>query len=94
MKKIEMIENLLNSETFMEAASGIQTLEQLQKLFAQNGVELTMEELKALTASAGAEANGELSDEELDNVAGGGFISWLFDKLKKKNTRDLEKLWK
>ena len=54
MKKIEMIENLLNSETFMEAASGIQTLEQLQKLFAQNGVELTMEELKALTASAGA----------------------------------------
>ena len=92
MKKLE---KLMDTQDFMEAASACNTLEDLQKLLAEQGLELTVEELTALIAPVAVGADGELSEEALDNVAGGGrFIDWLYNKLFNRNTRELEKLWK
>lgn len=66
------MENKLTPE-IIEKAKQAKTIEELLKLAEENGIELSSEEAKAyferLTKS------GELSDEELDNVAGGGCSS-------------------
>lgn len=50
-----------------------------QKLFAEFGVEVTVEELRDLMVPVGAD--GELDEDALDAVAGGGFIKWFIEKL-------------
>ena len=55
----------------MEKARAAQTPEELLTLAKENGVELTAEEAKQHLDQLHP-ASGELSDDELDNVAGGG----------------------
>ena len=62
--------------------------------YARQKSGLTMEELAALIQPAGVAVNEEMSETDLENVSGGGIIKWLYNKLVKKNTKDLEKLWK
>ena len=59
----------MNNELF-EKAKGAKSAEELLTLAKENGVELTKEETEAYFAQLNK--SGELSDEELDNVAGGG----------------------
>ena len=58
------------TKEMIEKAKSAKSAEELAEMAKAEGVELTAEE----TAKAFAELNksGELSDEELDNVAGGG----------------------
>ena len=58
-----------NSELF-EKAKEAKSAEELLSLAKENGVELTKEEAQEYFAQLNK--SGELSDEELDNVAGGG----------------------
>lgn len=48
-----------------------ETLEDVQKVFAEEGIEVTMEQLEAELAKA---KNGELDENALDNVAGGTIL--------------------
>ncbi len=59
----------LNSE-LLEKAKQAGTAEEILSLAKENGVELTEEEAKEYFEQL--HRSGELSDEELDNVAGGG----------------------
>lgn len=59
----------MNNELF-EKAKEAKSAEELMSLAKENGVELTKEETEAYFAQLNK--SGELSDEELDNVAGGG----------------------
>ena len=59
----------LNKE-LLEKAKEAKSAEELLSLAKENGVELTSEE--AAEYFAQLHTSGELSDEELDNVAGGG----------------------
>ena len=54
----------------LEKAKGAKSAEELLTLAKENGVELTEDE--AAEYFAQMHQSGELSDEELDNVAGGG----------------------
>ena len=54
----------------LEKAKEAKSTEELLTLAKENGVELTKEETEAYFAQMNK--SGELSDEELDNVAGGG----------------------
>ena len=54
----------------LEKAKEAKSTEELLTLAKENGVELTKEEAEAYFAQLNK--SGELSDEELDNVAGGG----------------------
>ena len=54
----------------LEKAKEAKSTEELLTLAKENGVELTKEETEAYFAQMNK--SGELSDEELDNVSGGG----------------------
>lgn len=68
------LEELMKDEAFLDAIFSKESSEEVQKLFAEKGVELTMEEIDGLAAAilqASQEQNGELSVDTLDSVAGG-----------------------
>lgn len=58
------------SKELLEQAKAASSAEELIALAKENGAELTQEEAQAYFAQL--HKSGELSDEELDNVAGGG----------------------
>lgn len=75
------IENLFGNEAFMEKFMALNTPEEIQALFAENGVEVSAEELHELIQEAMGK-DAELNTEQLDNVNGGGAVSiaWLLLK--------------
>ena len=58
------------SEEMLEKAKNVRSEKELMSLAEENGVELSQQE--AAEYFAQLNKSGELSDEELDNVAGGG----------------------
>ena len=58
------------SKELLEQAKAAPSAQELLSLAKENGIELTEEEAAAYFAQM--HQSGELSDEELDNVAGGG----------------------
>lgn len=80
MDKHEKINELFASEEFKNEASKISTAEELQELFAKHGVEMTVDEVIELCGVIArymeADAKEELTQNELDEVAG-GVIGWL-----------------
>lgn len=58
-------------EAKLEAA---QTTEDVIKAFAEEGIEVTREQLEAPVPSG---PDGELSEDALDNVSGGSVIDWI-----------------
>ena len=66
------LKELLSNEEFMNKILAMEEPENVQKAFKEEGLELTMDEVKALGAAFTKAAEGkELSEEDLDNVAGG-----------------------
>lgn len=55
------------SETLKAKLADAETLEDVAKICAEEGVEVTLEQLKAAEATH----KDELNEEDLDNVAGG-----------------------
>ena len=82
----ERKKNMMNQE-MMNAK-----VEDIQILLEENGVTLSDEEIEKMLVLADATSDDELSEELLDIVAGGGFFSWLWNKLYEKNCRDLKRL--
>ena len=79
-EKQAKLEELMKDEAFLDAIFSKESSEEVQKLFAEKGVELTMEAVEGLAAAvlqAAPEGNGELSEDALDSVAGGRRIIWL-----------------
>ena len=68
---------LLHHESFSLEFSNCASLEAMKELLERNGVDFTMDEMKAILIGAGTifqkveENNGELSEEDLEQVAGG-----------------------
>lgn len=75
MDKETRLAELLQDEAFGAACKNVESVEQLQALFAQNGVNLTHEEVVALCEQIGAQSDCELDADALDNVAGGVMLS-------------------
>ena len=68
------LDELFEDDAFVDAVCAADSSEEAQKLFAEKGLELTLEEVESLGQSIGKAAlseNGELSEEDLDSVAGG-----------------------
>ena len=60
----------MDQKELLEQAKEAKSAEELMSLAKENGMELTKQEAEAYFAQLNK--SGELSDEELDNVAGGG----------------------
>ena len=67
------IQELINDETFAESLASAKSYEAIAKLFADKGVEVTMDELQMIMEAPAAESSDELSAEALEEVAGGMF---------------------
>ena len=74
MDNAAKIQALEQSGTFEQELAKVNTPEEMQALFASYGIEMTLEEVRAMVAEAvkmNEAQDGELSEEALDNVAGG-----------------------
>lgn len=71
------MENKFTHE-LIEKAKQAKTAEELTSLAKENGAQLTAEE--ANTYFAQLHQSGEISDDELDNVAGGGCVQDAFNE--------------
>lgn len=69
------IKELVMNEEFKAAASKVETLEEAIDLCKAYGVEITGEELVEAIKKSNSE---ELSEEDLDNVAGGGITAAVY----------------
>lgn len=67
---------LQESGTFAEELDKVESPEGLQNVLAAHGIELTMDEIKELMDTSLQVNNDELSEEQLDDVAG-GVPMWL-----------------
>ena len=75
------LEELMKDEAFVNTMFSKENSEEVQKLFAEKGVALTMEEVESLASAilqAAPVENGELSEDALDSVAGGRIIRLPF----------------
>ena len=89
------IEHLMNNEEFKAKLSAAENTAEMAEVFASYGVEVSEEELKEAMAPVAAGEGGELSEDALDMVSGGGFWDWLkalYDWLCKRNEEDLNDL--
>ena len=92
----EKLRDLLNSEAFAKEVEGMKTAEDLQAALKQHGIEMTIDEIVELGGQLahqmGMGKDGELSEDDLENVSGGGLWDWiksLFNILAKKNSDDI-----
>lgn len=67
------IQALMESPEFAQEMATLETPEQLQALLARYGVEVSMDEVEGAAAYVAAHS-GELSADDLDDVAGGYVI--------------------
>ena len=67
----------MNEEMLKKLAGGGKSPEEVQAILKEYGKEMTLEQAKALCDKLKASANGELSDDAVEAVAGGGFKDWV-----------------
>ena len=69
---VNQVKEAMKDQAFAKQLLEAETVEAAQKVFASRGIEFSLEEVEAIAAGLRAtEANGELSAEDLDDVAGG-----------------------
>ena len=68
------LEELFGDQEFVDALKAAGKAEEVVRLFAANGVEVSAEGAKAFLADRDKASDGELSEDALDGVAGG--ITW------------------
>ncbi len=74
MTREEMLKNLMADQEFVKAIAYMEEPEDVQKAFSDKGVEITLEEINAIAEAVMAGNSDELSDDQLDHVAGGAVI--------------------
>ena len=67
----EKLKELFENEAFVKELGTKASVEDAQALFVAHGAEISVDELKALRIAVKQEAGEELSEEELELVAGG-----------------------
>ena len=66
------LEELFSDQKFVDALGAADKAEEVVRIFAENGVEMSTEEAeKFLEGCANGAQSGELNEDELDAVAGG-----------------------
>lgn len=84
MNNFEKITAVKDSEGFAQELETVESPEALQDLFHKHGVDLTMDEICDMAEKAVARKENELSENDLEDVAGGGaFSDWLVDTVAK-----------
>jgi len=78
---MEKVAQLLQDKDFLAKLSETTTPEEAQSVFKANGADLTLSQLKVLRAQIVQKGGGELSQEDLDLVAGGAGDITIFGEM-------------
>ena len=72
----EKLEQIIAEEGFAERLVACETAEEAQALFAEKGIELTLDDIKAISngLANNFDESDELDEDSLDGVAGGAMI--------------------
>lgn len=83
MGKYEQVAQLLQNESFVDELSATSSVKEVQDVFAKRDIDLSSAEVEEMMVAINATAkSGELSDEELDAVSGGGWLGSCWKALK------------
>ena len=83
-----LLEQLAEKEEFIIAISNAQNKQELQAVFAANGVEMDDAQTDAFVAYVQSAGSDDLNESELENVAGGSVdpltvLTWAWEGTKK-----------
>ncbi len=70
----EQLKELFSDEAFVASILEMENAEDVQKALADKGLELSLEEIATIKSTLSNE-EAELSEDELENVAGGAIIT-------------------
>lgn len=91
--EITNIEELIQDNDFIAKVTCAKSLDAVEDLLREKGIEISTAEMKAVMR-----VDEELSEDALDNIAGGGWLlnwlSFLVQKRSEKNKKELDKLVK
>ena len=71
MDQLKKMEALVADKAFMEKLSKMESVEEITAALNEAGIEITVDEMDEGLEAFLASRNGELSEENLDSVAGG-----------------------
>ena len=82
----------LENQEFIDKFLAAESAEEVQTLFREQGVELSLEDVEKIgqeirEAYRSQMGEGELSDDAMEQVAGGGMGDWLLKTVGKKVTK-------
>ena len=67
----ELLKEVLSDEAFAKSLIEMETHEDVQTALKEKGVDLSIEDIKAIQNLLVNQEDGELSEDDLENVAGG-----------------------
>lgn len=91
---IEKLQALANNQDFVEKVTNVTSAEEMLTLMTEYGIQLTESELQGILDQIMVpQGNGELDEDMLDNISGGGkvwnwFKSW-FQRRSEKNAKKI-----
>ena len=92
---IEKLKELENNPEFLERAAAAGSADEILAVLAKFGIQLSEADLKDfLVGNAVVSENGELSEDALDNISGGGFWNWLSKFVNRRAKKEEKKIIK
>lgn len=70
-EQLEKLKEYLSDENNAKALLALETTAEVQKKLAENGIDISEADIERIKALAAKREDGELSEEDLENVAGG-----------------------
>ena len=71
------LKKALEDEAFVKELVEMENPEEVQAALNAKGAEITVDEVKAIAKSLSQQAEGELDEDALEDVAGGSFDSFI-----------------
>lgn len=75
----EKLTEIFSDKEFVKSFFEPKNEEEVQKVLKEKGINLSLQEIQKIREILIQKKNGELSDEELEAVSGGGLLEWLKD---------------
>lgn len=85
----ERLTQIFNDESIMKKISMSESLPEMQAVFSENGVDFSIEEVQKFVDFMNASSNGDLTENDLDQVAGGAgagptdIFGWAWEGIKR-----------
>ena len=77
--KMEQIQKMFSDEAFVAKFNAMEEFDEIKTLFSENNLDLSDEEIKefiaAVVKTGEQKENGELSEDQMEDVVGGSFTA-------------------